>query len=300
MTPEKIEGTLVLDGLIEGRTSRLADAAGELRRWTASARLMGLTFNLQTDGASFSMLPDNAPVAAARLGEDPAARIAELLDELVRIFPASERREILSTLRSAHYLPGREVQTLYAVGPDGAAQTQQRTVDAATTRPPEKLTARAKARLALTALAIVVALAGLSAIFVDYPALWGRLRSRMMPFHADSIRVEIGHFAPFFRAENRQMLHGGTALGVTLRRQAAFPRTDDDCRKLLDEANSLPARLTADALARGYVRCELFDEEEEFLGYSMHRIADLRRKDTLQIAIAIPRERRLARVSITY
>ena len=136
MTPEKIEGTLVLDGLIEGRTSRLADAAGELRRWTASARLMGLTFNLQTDGASFSMLPDNAPVAAARLGEDPAARIAELLDELVRIFPAPERREILSTLRSAHYLPGREVQTLYAVGPDGAAQTQQRTVDAATTRPP--------------------------------------------------------------------------------------------------------------------------------------------------------------------
>ena len=116
---EKIEGTVILDGLIEGRVPSDPDAERHLREWIDLARSMKLRFNLETDAGSFSLLADNSAVRAADLERGPAATVSELLTQLLTIFSPDEKPRVYSTLNSVEYGKGMETQTLYSIAPDG-------------------------------------------------------------------------------------------------------------------------------------------------------------------------------------
>ena len=110
---EKIEGTFVLDGLIEGSLYGMGDAREMLREWVESAAADGVRLNMQFDGDTFSLLADTRPVAVARFGGAPSGAIRELLGGLLRIFPPSERAHVFSTLRSTEYRPGELEKGFY-------------------------------------------------------------------------------------------------------------------------------------------------------------------------------------------
>ena len=300
---DKTEGTVVLDGLVEGRLGPLPDTEKRLRAWVRAAAGAKLPFTLEIDGGSFSVLADNTPIDVEALAFKPARTVAEALDELVKVFPTGHRAAVLSTVRSMEYRANIEIQTVYAVGPDGEIHTQERTVEAVTKAPPKPLTRKEKIRLGVTGLIFALLIFAVSSIFIDYRGLFRSVAETVTPYDTEAMKVETGGFGEYFTVEGKKVVshRGVSSLRLTLKRTKAFPRTDAALKAALAKSpDSLSKRLTVEALARGYVRCESFDKDGKFIAFTTRRITDLRTKETVDVDVPLPAKGRPTRVVITY
>ena len=145
---DNVEGTIVLDGLIEGRFNDGDQTVEKLDGWVKFVQdTLGLSFTADASGDSFSMLPDNKPASAAKLAPDPQDAIRQALEQLIGALPEKDRATVFSTLRSSEYRKGEEVQSLYAVQADGTVVFESRTVDAKTVAPVEPLTTKEKVKI---------------------------------------------------------------------------------------------------------------------------------------------------------
>jgi hypothetical protein len=324
---EKIEGTLVLDGLIQGRFDGSEDARQAMEQWRDAAENLGLRLNLQVEGNSFNFLAEDVPAIAAKLEPKPEMAIVKALEGLWQVLRPHFRGEMLSTIRSSEYQPGCEVQTLYIFAADGSVQFRQKTTDAHTVAPPQPLTTREKVKLAGMSVAVLVVIFLLSSIFVDYRSFVSGLWRQAMPFQAQNVDVVTKDYEAFFTVVDKAKSSDGKNLLLKLQRTDRFPKTDADLDVLAiaPAAGTAPTtatapatgtspattpatapasptrvRLTLDSLARGYVRCECFDDEGAFLGFYFGRIADLRANKTVILVLPVPSDKRLAKVVITY
>lgn len=297
---QKLEGTLQLDGLLEGKINALPDGPNRLAEWVKFAASLGLPFTLEIDGASFSLLAGRQTLRVADLGGEPTETLVNALNQLVKAFPDTQRQEIYSTIRSTEYRPKLEVQTLYAMGPEGKIQPQQRSQAAETTPPPRPMSGKEKVRMAALGLLAVLVVLAISSIFIDYRTLLGDLRDRIMPYNAEAIAVEAGPFENYFSVENRRRGQGPSLL-IDLKRSDDFPKTDEDLNRLYTQAgSSLPNRLAVESMASGYVRCEYYDKDGKYIGFTTERIGQLKQDDTTTLRLPLPADRRPAKVVITY
>jgi hypothetical protein len=191
------------------------------------------------------------------------------------------------------------VQTLYAVV-GGAVQTRQRTVQAETTAPPAPMTRRRKLRLAGIGVVVALLVFLVSSIFVPYRKLFRQLFERIVPFEPDKLAVDATAFQGYFTVAKKDAAEGGTLAVVTLQRSEGFPRTQAELQRRAEQAAGLSERLAVEALARGYVRWEMFGREGELLGAGFVRIADLRRKETVELKLPVPDGPHPARLVLTY
>lgn len=298
---EKTEGTLFLDGILEGRLPKAPDGSQRLREWKDFAESHGLGFSLQIEGAAFSLLTDSRPMAVEKLGDSPSDVIRQALDQLLTIFSPEERRGLASTVRSIEYRKGVEVQTLYLVGSDGSIRCRERSISASTEAPPRRLKLREKVYLSAIALLIALLVLALSSFFVNYRVLWSALVEGVTPLDTRALEIETTHFTTYFFVAKASLTSDRTSLVLTVKRTPAFPRDDASVRARFEAAgNSVPERLALEALARGYVRCEFFDRDGKFLSYSWQRIAELREKETVDLLIALPPKDRPARIVLSY
>ena len=93
------QGTIVLDGMIEGRLPSDAKAAETVRHWVEFSKSVNLHFNFEADGGSFNILADNRPVDVSAIGPDPVEVVSSALGELLKAFAPGERSGLFSTLR---------------------------------------------------------------------------------------------------------------------------------------------------------------------------------------------------------
>ncbi|MCD4824967.1 MAG: hypothetical protein K8S55_10180 [Phycisphaerae bacterium] len=297
----KVEGTAILDGLIEGSLPNLPDAEKQLKKWVASTALANLHFDLEFDGGSFSILADTKQVVVDDAGRPLVDKITDAFEKLLDIFPSKDRGHVFSTLRSMEYRKGEEVQVLYVVGPDGLVQTRERVVDAQTTSPLQRLSLKEKVRLGVMGLVVALLIFLASTAFVDYREIFGNIRDSLMPFDTNKLKVDAKVFGNYFTIEKKSVASGHKAVIFTIKRGKEFPLADSDYRRLLEKAGqSLSSRLAIEAIARGYVRCECFNDKNEFIGFTYHRIVGLRNKEAIEIAVPLPADRRLSRVVIAY
>ena len=297
---EKIEGTLVLDGLMEGKLPEAPDVQGHLRDWVRFAASLGLRFSLEVEGNSWSLLADNHPASAGRPGADPAQVIADALEQLLRVFPPDLRRRIFSTLRSIEYRKGIEVRTLYVVGPDGSIAPRQETVEAPTRAAPQPMSLRQKMRLAALGLGAAVAIVALSALFVDYGKLLSSIADAIRPFNVEKLEVDAEAFKDYFTVEKKEARDQGREVVLTLRRTGAFPLKEADVQALAEQrAKSFSALLALEAVVRGYARCEFFGPKKEYLGFTFVRIRGLAESETIEAPLPIAGRRGLQRIVLT-
>lgn len=300
MNAEKLEGTLILDGLLEGRVPSDGGAA-RLREWVNFAASLGLRFSLEVEGQAFSLLADNRPIQVESLRSTPSKLVEDSLGELLKVFAPEERARLFSTLRSIEYRKGLEVQTLFVIGADGRIDVREEAVAAATKAPPRPLTGKEKLRLAAAGLGIAALIFAVSALFVDYGALWDTIRDAVVPMRAANVEVDAKRFESYFSVEEKKIGRGGRTMVLTLKRTDAFPGDDAAIERAMQKAGtSVSARLALEALAKGYVRCEFFDRKNEFLGFAPGRIRKLRVEQIFDLSVPMPRRRRPARIVITY
>ena len=297
---EKVEGTFYLDGLIEGPIPSVPDAEEKLRTWTRQTARQNLRFSLEVDGGTFSLLGSTHRVPVDTLIESPKHAVIHAMEELLRAFPPTERTNLVSTVHSIEYRVNLEVQTLYAIGPDGSVQTRQRNVETKTTAPPQPLSRKQKLKMVLMGLLITVALVGISAFFIDYRGMIADIVDELTPLDVTQIEVNTDPFTEYFTISQKTINKKNRTLVLTLHREAGFPLNVSELQRAYDQATKLPLRLTLEALAQGYVRCERFDKDGLFLDVSLVRIEPLRTHPTIQIELPLPRDKRLGRVSLSY
>ena len=300
MVSEKIEGTLLLDGMIQGRTNRPEQVETMLRSWVRAAHEQGLPFSLEMEGASFSILAGNQPFEAAALGKDPAAAICRNLSDLVRDLIPPERAELLSTIRSVEYGRNCEIQTIYSVDPTGSVDSHQRTVSTQTVAPPQKMSRRDMVKQALLGLLVAAALLGISSLFVDYHKFFSKFVDSVTPFDPQKVAVNADAFAPYFTVKDRQADTSHRAFALTIQRTDAFPKDDADADRLFQKAPTLASRLAVEALARGYVRVEYFGKDNKIIASDMIRVADLRTAAETVLLLPLPADQPLTAVTLGY
>jgi hypothetical protein len=294
---EKIEATLVLDGLIQGRIAEDDDQiAGKLREWVSFLHRLGMRFSLQVQGATFSLLPETNAVPVQPLGQQPEDAIQQALEQLAEIFPEPQRGQLFSTLRSSEYRKGEEVQTVYTIV-QGAVRRHSRTVEADTTPPPEPIPTKEKVKMAAVAAGILVAVLGLSLLIPGVRSMFGEVVDVVKPFHAEEIKVELGPYKKYFSLSLDEKQSSRTDWIVKLKRTNEFPKTSKD----LDEAakaagDSVVGRMVIENLARGYVQIELFDAEDKYLGRIDLRIADLQKQESIEGRVQVPPKTKPARI----
>ena len=298
---QKTEGTLELDGLVEGRLGPDPSATQRLEEWTRVAQGMGLRFDLEVEGNGFSLLAATEPVRAAALGGDPTSQIRHVLEQLAQAFGEVERAQLFSTLRSTEYTPGRETQTVYVLKPDGSVDAQQRTLEARTTPPPEAPRPKDLLKAAGVSLLVLAALFGITSFFVDWGGMLKSVWRKVVPLEVADVEVDGTRFAEFLRVEGKERGAGSKSVVLTLARTDAYPLDDDAVAAALARS-PLPfeRRLALEALARGYVRVEIFDERGRFLGFRDVRVHALRTNEKARVEVPVPRDPRPARLVLGY
>jgi hypothetical protein len=297
---DKVEGTMILDGMLEGRSAALAPLESKLREWRAFVEKAGLRFTLEFEGNSFSLLAVNKPVEVRRVGERPAQVVVDALNEMLKVLPPEDRRGVFSTVRSVEYRKGEEAQTLYAVGPEGTMTSRERVVEAQTVAPEAPPSWREKLFVAVIGLGVAALLLALSTLFIDYRATWNRFVASMWPVNVEGLRVEAGRFEKYFVVADRKSASGGRSIVITLKRAADFPRTDADADRVVKAAgDSAVARLAAEAVVRGRVCVEFYDKDNKLITFTVVAIHSLRDRDTLDLDLPLPSERLAARIVFT-
>lgn len=304
MARRSIEGTVVFDGLIEGRIP--PDAAHEveprLREWVTFAQRAGVRFSLEVDGNTFSLLVDPNPVPSDKLGEDPAATVREALDQLLQAFAPPHRMGVFSTLRSSEFRPGKEIQTIYAVSPPGRIELQEREVDADTEAPPEPLTNRERVKLGLTGLLAAAVVVLISSYFVDYGALLGQIRDSVTPIDTDAIVIEADAYKSLFTvtAAKTDTVDRRRCLILTLERVEGYPNTPEQLNARWKKAQTIYEALALEALADGAIRIEQYNKDGKLVASAELAMEGFTEGRTLELALPLPRGERPTRVRFRY
>ncbi|KKK83038.1 hypothetical protein LCGC14_2797400, partial [marine sediment metagenome] len=170
-----------------------------------------------------------------------------------------------------------------------------------TAETPRPMSRTEKIRLGLMGLTAAAVIFAVSSVFVDYRGLFERIAEGVTTLDPKALKLEADTFAEYFVVEVKAVANGGRILILTLKRTKDFPLDDAACERLLGrKEQSLSARLAVEALARGYVRCEYFDKKGKFLGFTSQRISGLRKAETIELPLPIPREPRPARIVVAY
>lgn len=296
---KKVQGTITLDGLVEGRLGE-DEAAARLREWVEFVGQLGLRFNLDVNGGQFSMLPDDAPKSTANLGDVPERSIADALEQLVTALPEDVRPHVFSTLRSAEYRPGEEVQSIYGIGVDGKVDVQRRVVDAQTVAPPEPIDLKTKIRMGLSGLVVALAILGIASFFVDFGDLWGQTMETITPMSPDEMNIEMTALEGLIAMEKEVSVTNSRRLKMTIVRGPGFPADRAALEAMIAAETDASKRLAMEALLRGYVRVEMYDKEGKFYHHAELRIADLFRQPKLPALIQLHAKKRTGRVVFTF
>lgn len=261
MTKPKIEGTFIIDGLLEGVLIAEEDFS-HIQNFVAKAKKQNIIFYPSVDGSRFSLLPEQHPVKLPPNAISAEMILCELLDQLMANFTAAECSQWSSTLRSTEYDTGYEKQTLYGIGNDCKIQPITRSVKANTTSPARPLNSSEKAKIAVFATIAILIIFGISLVFVPYKKLTSRVIENIMPYKLEQLKIQMSNYQNYFVVVDRKIKSG--QLILTCKPTSEFPYTEDQANALwLDSDKNMSAKLTIETLARKQVYCELYNKEDE-------------------------------------
>ncbi len=298
MSDENIQGTFRIDGVVQGRDIG-EPFAGELARWTRRMRRdHGLRFSLQADAGGFDLLAVARELWVEEVTggqERPDELLRAALADLLAMAPERARPTLSSTLRSVEIVEGAEVRTTYDVAADGSVRAS-RSEQPARTVAPRRGPGRQRKAFWITVIVVVVLALG----------AWSYLNRQAGPGNAaaadaNALTIETGPFETYLSVVDKAPGPKPASLRLTVRRAEAYPADANALAALWRASADSPTdRLAIESLLRGYVRCEFYDAEGVWQGFSIVRIAPLAETETVELLIRLPREPAAKTLRITY
>ncbi|MBI9017022.1 MAG: hypothetical protein JEZ07_07170 [Phycisphaerae bacterium] len=272
MPEKKMEGTFYIDGLIEGPIFDSADQQA-LDALVNQARGQGITLHLSTDGGRFSFLADRKPVKLQNQNIPAHSVISRLLDDWLVNYSPQQCDALMSTLRSAEYLPGKERQTIYGILPEGRISTQQRTVDADTVPQPIPMDRKSIIKASCFAFVIILAIIGISSFFVPYKQLAQQFISNIKPYDTEELSVDCSRYQSIFNVEKKELDKKNNVIKVSFKITKQYPFTKAQLENAWKAPDlSLDQKLALESLARKCLISEFYDKDGKYIGKNDSRI----------------------------
>lgn len=296
MNEKPTAGTICLDGMLQGR---LPDsiAADNMRSWITSAKKSGLVFHLSIDGPNFSIVPDPAPQRASRLSKpDLEELLSEALEALLSFLSPEEQASAISTIRSEEFRPGEATQIVYAIGPGGTINSQERTVDADTLDPPPEITPASIKRAILPALFCLAIALLISSFFIDYRKLWSEAKDKIVPLKKEEVTIDQKAVADYVTIklievdEKQRTLHFELTRGPKW--NTAFSSTPATTESWSDLRNRL-------AIHQGHLLLEFRNKEDKTIWMSALKLESIAEENTGKQELVINLKDRLARIIVS-
>lgn len=295
---KKIEGTIILDGLIEGPLPEQKNTEYLIREWIKFTADNGLIFYYEKSGSSFSILSENRPVIVDSLPETPNCLITRVLEEFIKIFPADYRSKILSTIRSSEFKKMKEIQTLYSFTNGGKVNPQSREQNVKTLTRPKTFSLQEKIKLTVLGGAVFIILLFFSSFFIDYKSAIDNIISSLTPMEVNKIEINNTLYNRYFRVVGKEKENHHIRL--ILNPTPYYPIDESQIETYHSNAATLHEKLLLESLQKGYVTYETFDDENHFIDSGTLRVTDLKEKTS--IAVHIPFNERIqpAKIRLYY
>ncbi len=273
-----IEGTFILEGLVQGPVPDARDGTELLGRFAADVIRNHLPLTLEVTGGQFSLLADGQPHPCSDFNPKPIPGcIQQALEQLLTLLPPQDRLLVISTLRSREFQPGTVQQTLYSIVAPGQVQVQTRESPADVILRSNLRTQLMKRRLMIGGLTVLAL--GIVAKVVDFKPWLHRVGT--------SLKLQPPTVIP---EDTAAMAEGITAtaiigemLEITLTRGPQWeallqtPPTEPDWTK----------HLAATALHRGYALVILLDASGKTIRSQTLDLEPLRSAQTCIVSISL-------------
>lgn len=261
----KLEGTFVLEGLIEGT---LPDEAlvSELRAWESQVRNARLPLTVQVDSGRFNVLPEMQAGKVAALSASLRDVIVPLLEQLIEIIPPGWRVGLVSTLRSREYLANEEEQTLYVFDQAGMILVEQRRVDARTVKPAPPMTTREKIMVGVSTVGVLCIILAILMYFFDMKSWFQEARDSLVPYSAKEIQLDAKPFASWMTIKDKT-LASGKELTLEFTPTKEWPVTWKSLDALYDKASTLREKLALQSIGRGRINYRLMDRNDKLIAF---------------------------------
>jgi hypothetical protein len=296
MNEKPTTGTICLDGMLQGRLPD-STAADNMRSWITSVKKSGLVFHFSIDGPNFSIVPDPTPQRSSRLSKpDLEELLSEALEALLSFLSPEEQATAISTIRSEEFRPGEATQVVYAIGPGGTINAQQRTVDADTLDPPPEITPASIKRAILPALFFLVVALFVSSFFIDYRKLWSEAKDKVVPLKKEEVAIDQKAVTDYVTIElievdeKRRTLHFELTRGPKW--DTAFSSTPATTESWPDLRNRL-------AIHQGRLLIEFRNKEDNIIGKSELKLESITKESTGKQALVTNLNDRLARIIVS-
>lgn len=292
MSDLPLVGTFLIDGMLQGPLPPDTDVVDDFETWVGSAKSKGLHLHLRVEGGSYSLVADPAIRKISTLnGDDLESLFTEVLQSLLDLLPLEIRVRAFSTLRSEEFRPGAAAQTLYAVGPDGEIQTEQRMVNVETGHAAPGITRASLRRIGLPALVALLLVLLVSIFFVDSRQLIGAARDRITPLKKDELVVRHEVATDILTLELIEVDRRKNTLVFRLSRgpgwSAAVEAGPADAMSM-----DWPEFITLLAIRHGRLRIALLDKDDRLLVSQEIDVRGLQERESIRIElVANPRDR---------
>ena len=284
-----IEGTFILEGLVQGPVPDVHDAAELLQRFAADLVRNHLPLTLEVSGGQFSLLADGQPHPCSDFHPRPISGcMQQALEQLLALLPPQDRSQVISTLRSREFQPGTVRQTLFTIVANGQVQVQTRESPADVILQSSLRSQLMKRRLMIGGLAVLAL--GVVATVVDFKPWLRRVGTNLKLQPSTVIPVDTTAMAEGITATATV----GETLEITLTRGSQWdallqtPPTEPDWTK----------HLASTALHRGYALAILKDASGKTLRSQTLDLESLRSAQTCITSVPLARHEEVSSVMV--
>jgi hypothetical protein len=261
----KLEGTFVLEGLIEG-TLPDESLVKKLLSWEQQVRNAKLPLTVQVESGQFNVLPEMRAGKVAALSASVRDVIVPLLEQLMEIIPPGWRVGMVSTLRSREYLANEEEQTLYVFDQTGMILVEQRRVDTQTTKPAPPLAPREKIMIGVSCIGVLCIILAVLMYFFDMKSWFQDARDSLVPYSAKEIKLDAEPFAAWMEIKDKT-LTSGKELTLEFTPTKEWPVTWESLDALYDKATTVKERLALQSIGRSKINYRLFDRNDKLISF---------------------------------
>lgn len=255
-----IEGTFVLEGIIEGKIFSVDNTIDD---WIKLASKTGLNFEVEINNNNFNLYPSPNVYYAENFSDEPEILIKHLLSELLKNL--GETENIFSSLRSRQYLDQKERQTLFLVNENTLeVLIQQRDADVQTYKINKNRIKQAKFLKYLSYILII----SISISWGYFLKFWPLGSNRIISnTGSNSISIEMNYYDPYIEITQKsfEISNQERNFILTIKKNDKFPTDDSLDNKTLISMTNILSRLAIEDLIRGKINLETRDKNNETL-----------------------------------
>ena len=141
-----------------------------------------------------------------------------------------------------------------------------------------------------------------SSLVIPYGSIIRYMYNAVRPIDVERLTIDADSLEPFLKMTetSTELIRGRRMLVITFARGEGFAQSPEQWTRMWSNADLLSDKLVIEAIVRGYVHIEQWDDEGQLIRTAPARIADLHHRSTIRHPFLLDRQNRPAKLVIRH